>query len=656
MPTASRRTRTPLTALLLVGAALAFLLGGAGPASAHAIVTRSEPADVSVLKSAPKQVTLTFNEAVRLADGSLRVLSPKNLRVDRGAVQHAPGKTDTARVALTGKLPKGTYTVSWRVVSSDSHPISGAFTFSVGQPSTTTATVPTETGADTATSRPYVLFRYVAYGGLALLIGVALFALVCWPAGTAIRPLRRLLLAGWTALFASTVVLLLLRGPYESGRGLDAVFDLSLLGGTLTGKSGLALGSRLVLIVVAGVLLALLVARLRREADTTAGDPASPSTATDQPANKPQFGIGVRAGGVLLAVGLVLTWAAAEHASAGLQVPLAIPVAVLHLLAMAVWLGGLVALLVALFRAPTGTVIPAAAVARFSRLAFSAVVVLVTTGLYQSWRQVGSIEALSTTEYGRLLVFKSIAVVLVLMVAASSRRWTARFHHEQPTEEPAQAAEHQRVPVAQTVAVGASSSVGTAEGSDGPTGAPAPCPSTNDPDLSEPSPVSDPRRRALRRSVAVEAVLGVVVLAITTLLTGTQPSRAATQNAAAVAAAREPAAQVAVVPFEAGIPNGKGKVQITFLPGRVGDNTVEVLVYGADGGVVAVPELQVTLTHRAQGIGPLDAKVIDRGGYWAADRLRIPLPGTWTLQVTVRVTDIDQVTVTKDVTIKPSPA
>lgn len=264
MLTASRRTRTPLAALLLVGAVLALLLGGAGTASAHAILTRSDPADVSVLKTAPERITLTFNEDVSLAGGSLRVLSPKSMRVDRGSVMHAGGEADTAQVMLRDKLSEGTYTVSWRVVSSDSHPISGAFTFSIGRPSDT-ASVPTTSQEDTTTSRPYGFFRYVAYGGFALLIGVALFTLVCWPGGATLRPLRKLLLTGWTALFASTVLLLLLRGPYETGKGLTAVFDLSLLGRTITGRAGLALGARLVLLVAAGGLLVLCATRLRRE-------------------------------------------------------------------------------------------------------------------------------------------------------------------------------------------------------------------------------------------------------------------------------------------------------------------------------------------------------------------------------------------------------
>ncbi|MGW5650592.1 copper resistance CopC/CopD family protein [Streptomyces humi] len=620
----TRRPRTPLTALLLLGAVLTLLLGGAGTASAHATLNRSDPADSALLKTAPQQITLTFSESVTLSDGSLRVLSPKNLRVDRGAVGHAAGTGDTAQVRLAGKLPEGTYTVAWRAVSTDSHPISGAFTFSIGQPSATVVALPTGSPDDTAASHLYSFFRSIAYGGFALFAGAALFTLLCWPAGAGLRPVRRLILAGWTALFAATVVLLLLRGPYETRRGLTAVFDVSLLGSTITGRAGLALCVRLLLLAAAGVLLARYATR--------------PSRA-------------VRAAGALLAVGLALTWAAAEHASAGLQVPLAIPVAVLHLLAMAAWLGGLLALLVVLFRAPAGQEIRAEVVTRFSRLAFTAVAVLVATGVYQSWRQVGSWQALSTTEYGRLLALKVVAVVLVLTAASFSRQWVDRIVQDRATESlPATTAERTRV--TQTVGAGASSGGDTAERTSSPDKSPA------SPEHAEPpdAPDFDRHRRALRRSVAVEAALGVVVLAITTLLTGTQPGRAAVASAAAVEAAREPTARVAMVPFDVGTPNGNGTVQITIASGRVGDNTVEAVVYGPDKGFVTVPELRLTLTQKAQRIGPLDAKLTDRQGYWATDRLRLPLAGVWTLHVTVRVTDVDQVTVAQDVSIRPSPA
>ncbi|WP_329295829.1 copper resistance CopC/CopD family protein [Streptomyces pseudovenezuelae] len=656
MPTASRRTRTPLTALLLVGTVLALLLSGAGSASAHATMSRSDPADSTVLTTAPKQITLTFSETVSLSDGSLRVLSPKNLRVDRGSVKHAPGKPNTAQVMLAGKMPEGTYTVGWRAVSADSHPISGAFTFSIGRPSATTAVVATESTDDTTAARLYDVGRYISYGGLALLIGVALFVLTCWPAASGLRPLRRLLLTGWATLAATTLFLLLLRGPYETGRSLTSVFDLSLLGQTITGRSGLALAVRLVLLAALGIVLTRFSTRLARLTDRSL-PVADVERVADQAVEQRRPGTGVQAMGALLAIGLALTWAAAEHASAGIQVPLAIPVAVLHLLAMAVWLGGLVALAVALYRAPAGTVVPVSVVARFSRLAFAAVVVLVATGIYQSWRQVGSVDALSTTEYGRLLSLKGAAVVVVLMVAYFSRQWTAQLVHE-PLAKTLPEASPAPARAVQAVGVGASStSVRTADGEDRALRPPTPPDTAGNTGSPAGSPAGpDGYRRSLRRSVAAEAVLGVVVLAVTTLLTGTQPSRAAVATAAAATEARAPTARMVMVPFDTGIANGSGNVQITFAPGRVGDNTVEAVVYGVDGGLMAIPELRLTLTHRAQQLGPLDAKLVDRKGYFAADRLRIPLSGVWTMQVTVRLTEVDQVTVAKDVTIRPTPA
>ncbi|MYT25427.1 copper-binding protein, partial [Streptomyces sp. SID7760] len=108
-------------------------------------------------------------------------------------------------------------------------------------------------------------------------------------------------------------------------------------------------------------------------------------------------------------------------------------------------------------------------------------------------------------------------------------------------------------------------------------------------------------------------------------------------------------------PFDMGTANHQGTVQITLAPGRVGENTVEAVVYTADGGLATVPELRLTLTLEELGIGPLDARLKDRKGYWAAYDLRLPMPGVWTLDVTVRTTDIDQVTVHDTVRVTAAP-
>ncbi|WP_234319269.1 copper resistance protein CopC [Streptomyces sp. NRRL S-237] len=624
--------------LVLVAAVLTLLLGGAGAASAHAGLSGSDPADGSVLKTEPQHVTLTFTESVSFSDDSLRVLSPANERVNPRPAQHADGKENTARVELSGKLPQGTYTVAWRVVSADGHPISGAFVFSIGQPSETAAVVATRSPDDTTVGRLYGVLRHVAYSGLALLVGAATFVLVCWPGAGATRPVRRLLTVGWAALTASTVALLMLRGPYETAGSVTSVFDLAQLGRAVTTRSGGALIARLVLLAVAAVLLRRWARRLDR---------------ADDGSQPPELGARARQGGALLAVALATTWAFAEHAAAGIQVVLAMPVAVLHLLAMGVWLGGLITLLLLLRRrGPAGQDIPASAIARFSRSAFRAVAVLVGTGVYQSWRQVGSWEALSATSYGRTLVVKVAVVVLVLWVAWYSRRWTARLVHEaSPARQAMRVRAAERARVAQTV--GAPTAPARQDRDTTPD---APAGEGPGPGETTPPPASqaDTYRRGLRRMVTVEAVLGVVVLVITTVLTGTQPSRAAGEKVAA-ASAEDSGVKVLTVPFDMGAANHQGTVQITLAPGRVGENTVEAVVFTADGGLASVPELRLTLTQEELGIGPLDAKLKNQKGYWAAYDLRLPMPGEWTLNVTIRTTDIDQVTVRETVRITPVP-
>lgn len=137
------RRRLGARALALLGSVLVLVLfGGVGAASAHAALTSTDPQDGSVVKSAPRQVTLTFSESIGLLDDSFRVLTPENRRVHTGAPGHADGRSDTATVTLPRGLGTGTFTVAWRVVSADSHPVSGAFTFSIGKPSPTAAPPP----------------------------------------------------------------------------------------------------------------------------------------------------------------------------------------------------------------------------------------------------------------------------------------------------------------------------------------------------------------------------------------------------------------------------------------------------------------------------------------------------------------------------------
>lgn len=621
-------------ALVLLGTVLVLLLFSGAPASAHAALRSTDPDDGSVVQRAPRHLTLTFTESVGLLDDSFRVFGPDQRRVHTGEAQHADGRSDTARVGLPGKLAQGTYTVAWRVVSADSHPVSGAFTFSVGKRSATSAQVDTGPDEDPLTGGLYDAARYLAYLAAALLVGTVAFALLCRPADTS--PLRRPLVAAWWTLLGSTVVLLMLRAPYETGAGPATAFDLSALERTLTSRPGTAMLARLALLL----LTAAFLLRLSRHRDRQ-----EPVT---------------RAVGAALAVALALTWAAAEHASAGIQVPVAMTSSVLHLVATGVWLGGLVALLLTLRRASVDAL--AEVVPRFSRIAFISVTVLVVTGLYQSWRGLGSLSALTGTSYGRLLLAKLVAVTALLLAAGYSRRWTARL------AAPAAAATRTAVPerVAQPVGAGAPAQPGEpgeagAAGEARDSGEPEKPEAPEKPEgASEPAPESgdaDTRRRGLRRSVLVEVAVAAVVLLITTLLTTTLPGRAQAEAAQRSPAGTLPPTTLTTVPFDTGGStgslSGRGTVQVTLDPARVGENGIQAVVYGADKGLIVVPEVRISFTLPSRKVGPIDARLTDVGGYWSTNSVNLPLAGTWTMKTTVRVSDVDQVTVKKQVRIAP---
>ncbi|MET8379561.1 copper resistance CopC/CopD family protein [Streptomyces microflavus] len=633
--------RRPFAAAALVAALVSLLFGlmlaGAGPASAHAALTGSDPQDGAVVATAPKEVTLTFSEAIAVGDGSIRVLDPSSKRADTGAEPKDLSEGSTVRygVELHPGLPDGTYTVAWQAVSADSHPISGAFTFSIGAPSETTVALPSEEVGGGPVGVVYGIARYAAYTGFILLVGGAAFVLGCWPRGASARPMQRLVVRGWVTLTAATLVMLLLRNPYTgSGKFADA-FDLDGLQAVLDTKPGAALVSRLLLLGAAALFIAVLFGTYARREDAV---------------EKKDLTFGLAVGGGVVAAGIAATWAMSEHASTGLQAGIAMPVDVLHLLAVAAWLGGLVSLLVALYRTPD---IGSRAVRRFSRVAFGSVLVLAATGIYQSWRQVGSWSALTGTRYGQLLIIKVALIAALLAVAWFSRRWTARLTDTAAASGGAEA----------TDTAAASGSVeedaaGTEEAPDGVDPARAAqlarqravLTATKKKRIRD----ADPERSGLRRSVLAEAAVAVVLLAVTTVLTSTEPGRTE-EEAGAGATATAPAATGPVnlsMPFDTGGQNGKGTVRIDIDPGRTGSNELHVWVDGSDGKPMDVPELKVALTLEAQEIGPLPV-VPDRlaEGHWSASGVQIPMAGEWKVDVTVRTSDIDQVTIDENVKI-----
>ncbi|MFM9708423.1 copper resistance CopC/CopD family protein [Streptomyces galilaeus] len=668
------------TLVLLFLAVTGALIADTGQASAHAALTGSDPAQGTVVDKAPTQVSLTFSEQVSTGADAVRVLDPKGKRVDTGEPSAVGGTTYS--VPLHSGLPDGTYTVTYQVVSADSHPVAGAYTFSIGAPSATSVSASTREAGDGAVGGLYGFGRYMSYAGFIVMVGGAAFVLACWPAGTGVRALQRLVISGWLALTSATLFLLLLRGSYTGSGELGDVFDLELLGQVLQTKTGAALVSRLLLLAAAALFIAVLFGAYdKREGE-----------------EKRDLTFGLAVGGTVVAAGLAASWAMAEHASTGLQPGIAMPVDIVHLVAVATWLGGLCALLVALYRGDTPVGLPA--VRRFSQVAFGSVVALVVTGVYQSWRQLGSWSAFTETRYGQLLLIKIGLVALLVGIAWISRRWTNRLGEtaggkpagtettgaeatgaETAGAETTGAAEAEAAVAAggrksPTAGKASGSGPGSRSGAGSESGSGSKSGSISgsgdakrDAQLARQRAAvdatrqkrvrdADPQRLGLRRSVLAEAGVAVVLLAVTTALTSTEPGRTEQDAKAATAASSASASEgtsgavTLDMSFDTGGTDGKGVVSVDIDPARTGANEMHVYVTRPNGRAFDIPEVKVAFTLEAQKIGPLPVTPDHiTTGHWSANGVQIPMAGEWQIAVTVRTSDIDQVTVSKNAQI-----
>ncbi|TDC80823.1 copper resistance protein CopC [Micromonospora sp. KC606] len=374
---------------------VALLLAPATPASAHAVLVSSSPVAAAVVPEAPAEVVLTFSESVRKVTGKIRVIAPDGSRADRGEPAF---EGSVVTIPVDRNAPRGTYLVSYRVISADSHPVSGAFTYSVGAPSPP----PTDTGSDSRAD-PVVdagvkVVNYLGYVGLLLMVGAALVLAALWPYRLSRSGPARLLWAGTILLAVATLAELWLQVPYTAGGGPFDVTGAGL-GDVLGSTYGTAHLVRLGLLGAAAFLL--------------------------RPLTQGPVG---RSDGIILAVlgaAALFTWPLAGHGAASPAPAVSVLVDAVHLGSMAAWLGGLVML--AGFLLPRaderelGAILPI-----WSRWAALAVAALLLAGTVQGLIEVGSLPALVDTTYGRLLLAKIILFALVIGVAAYSRALVRR--------------------------------------------------------------------------------------------------------------------------------------------------------------------------------------------------------------------------------------
>lgn len=350
-----------------------------------------------MLARSPGQVVLRFDEAVSTIAGSVRVFDGDTNRVDLGAVTKP--SSDSVAVGLPADLPEGTYTVAWGVLSADSHPVRGAFVFSIGRPAADVSDVVEQVlSAEAGSSSVDWALAVTRFVGLALILlcvgGVALVTFVLNADEERARPLWAVLAVAGVLLAVDSLAWIALTGVQAAAFGLDSVFRWPLVRDVLaTGFGRVWLARAALGLVLAGV--ALLSMRRRSEAFVLTS--------------------------LTCASAIAVTPALSGHAR--VEGALAILSDSVHVLAAGVWVGGLALLWLLLVKAGgerwslAREVVP-----RFSTLALASVLALVATGVVSGFLETRSWSALWETTYGRLLLAK-VALLVPLLVLGAHHRW-----------------------------------------------------------------------------------------------------------------------------------------------------------------------------------------------------------------------------------------
>lgn len=368
-----------LAAAFIVAACL--FLGGSGPAFAHAQLITSDPPDGAVLPQPPAVLTLKFSEPVRPLIA--------RLSDDKGhtsVLADVGEKGQNVTFTLPGVLTRGTHILSWRVVSSDGHPIGGGLVFSVGAPS---ATAP----GSIVQSDPVV--RIGLWGARLLVIcglvfGVGGAAYRAWSLGRA--GAAHFINAAIGAGLLGTIAVLPLQGLDALGAPLPSIIGRETWSAGLWSTSyGLA-----TLLAATALLLAF--------------------------ASMPSRGRRILAALALLVA--CLAFASAGHAASAPPRWLLASAVFVHALAVLLWLGALAPLGAVLVRGGPDAI---RSLGRFSTVIPAVIAALLASGTVIAVAQVQTPVALFASAYGRVLIAKLGLVAAMLTLAAVNRyAWTRR--------------------------------------------------------------------------------------------------------------------------------------------------------------------------------------------------------------------------------------
>ena len=550
----SRSTRQLVAALAILVGVLAL---GTTAASAHATLESSSPADGQSVLTSPSEIRITFSEAVTTISGGLSVLDADGKTVDTGNSEIVDGRTLVAPISES--LSDGTYVATYRVLSADGHPVSGSLLFGVGEGALDRSALPSSNG-DRLWEIIGGISRFIIYLAALVAAGVAFFlAFIHDRAEDRWRIVPFVRIGSILALF-SAIGIVMSQAALLTGKGAGAVTDSNVLRDVLNQNLGWSLA--LLMIGLAAVHLSTDIAK----------KVVSQSLALS--------------GGLAITVSFAV-WGHATELS-----PTAISLAAnaIHATAAALWLGGLVGLVMVLsLRAPETVGSTAGIIGRFSLMAFWSVIALTIAGLTLTITgSDASLNSILTTTWGQLILAKIGLTLIVVLIAAWNRRKLVPSLTS-PTEN------------ASELAV---------------------------------------RWATLLRTIRAEAVLLVAVIALTAIVVNVPPARTA------VVATTERVDTTQRV--------DTGTVQLSVDPATVGPNTVAVRYADETGQPVNVANsMSIEFSQPSAGLEPITRQVpASEPGVFVIQGNELSIPGTWTITIAVRTGDFTEQRTSFEVSVR----
>ncbi|MYD16063.1 MAG: c-type cytochrome [Chloroflexi bacterium] len=387
---------------LLVAVALTVLASAlvtTRDAEAHALLARADPPINASLRESPTRITLFMTEQLQRSHSSVEVLDSGGQRRDIGSTEFSDAVPTQMSVRVL-RLDPGVYTVVWETLSEvDGHTWTGSYVFSVLNPD---GSAPAGSGVEVNLDRPGPpvaadsAVKAIGLGALVLFVGAVFVSALLRPS-----PLPPLV-----PLMSLAVVVGLVTTGYEAIAGALRLGDIGFLGDVLfDSRNGLWLQQRWYALIVAGLTLSFLTLR-------------SPPAQRGEMSRSDRGGRPILVVLAVIAIAWLSSTSAISHGAAiGSGWIWGTLFDALHLAAVAIWIGGLAALLIAI-RANRADRIES--VRRFSVAAALLVPILVAAGLLSALIQIRDIDGIAETDWGAAFIVKLVFLALLFAAAAAN--------------------------------------------------------------------------------------------------------------------------------------------------------------------------------------------------------------------------------------------